>query len=92
MNELPAIEGGKPIRDGKSPLRYRPWITDEDIELVVDALKSGQLSAIGGRWNTALEQELSKYLGVKYAVTVSNGTAALHVALKALGIGPGDEV
>jgi len=92
MNELPAIEGGKPIRDGKSPLRYRPWITDEDIELVVDALKSGQLSAIGGRWNTVLEQELSKYLGVKYAVTVSNGTAALHVALKALGIGPGDEV
>ncbi len=90
MDELPAIEGGKPTRS--TPLRFRPWITDEDINLVVDVLRSGQLSAIGGRWNTALEQELSRYLGVKYAITVSSGTAALHTALKAIGVGPGDEV
>lgn len=90
MSELPAIEGGKPTRS--SPLRFRPWITDEDINLVAEVLRSGQLSAIGGRWNTLLEQELSKYLGTKHAVTVSNGTTALHVALKAVGVGPGDEV
>ncbi|MGC8543419.1 MAG: DegT/DnrJ/EryC1/StrS family aminotransferase [Vulcanisaeta sp.] len=90
MKDLPAIEGGKPIRT--SPLRYRPWLSDEDINLVVDVLKSGQLSAIGGKWNTLLEQELAKYLGAKHVITVSNGTTALHVALKALGIGPGDEV
>ncbi|WP_054857626.1 DegT/DnrJ/EryC1/StrS aminotransferase family protein [Vulcanisaeta sp. JCM 16159] len=90
MSELPAIEGGKPIRS--TPLRFRPWITDEDIKLVVDTLKTGQLSAIGGKWNTMLEQELTKYLSAKYAVTVSNGTTALHVALKAIGVGPGDEV
>ncbi|MGC9153874.1 MAG: DegT/DnrJ/EryC1/StrS family aminotransferase [Vulcanisaeta sp.] len=90
MKDLPAIEGGKPIRT--SPLRYRPWLSDEDINLVVDVLRSGQLSAIGGKWNTLLEQELAKYLGAKHVITVSNGTTALHVALKALGIGPGDEV
>lgn len=90
MSDLPAIEGGKPIRS--TPLRFRPWITDEDINLVVDVLRSGQLSAIGGKWNALLEQELTKYLGVKYAITVSNGTTALHVALKAIGVGPGDEV
>ncbi|MGC8606233.1 MAG: DegT/DnrJ/EryC1/StrS family aminotransferase [Vulcanisaeta sp.] len=90
MSDLPAIEGGKPTR--LTPLRFKPWITDEDINLVIDVLRSGQLSAIGGKWNTLLEQELTKYLGTKYAVTVSNGTAALHVALKAIGIGPGDEV
>ncbi|WP_054844434.1 DegT/DnrJ/EryC1/StrS family aminotransferase [Vulcanisaeta souniana] len=90
MQELPAIEGGKPIRP--NPLRYKPWITDDDIKLVIDVLKSGQLSAIGGRWNTALEQELTKYLSTRHAITVSNGTTALHVALKAVGVGPGDEV
>ncbi|ADY00393.1 Glutamine--scyllo-inositol transaminase [Vulcanisaeta moutnovskia 768-28] len=90
MSDLPAIEGGKPTR--LTPLRFKPWITDEDINLVIDVLRSGQLSAIGGKWNTLLEQELTKYLGTKYAATVSNGTAALHVALKAIGIGPGDEV
>ncbi len=90
MQELPAIEGGKPIRP--NPLRYKPWITDDDIKLVIDTLKSGQLSAIGGKWNTALEQELTKYLGTGHAITVSNGTTALHVALKAVGVGPGDEV
>ena len=90
MSDLPAIEGGKPTR--LTPLRFRPWITDEDINLVVDVLRSGQLSAIGGKWNALLEQELTKYLGVKYAITVSNGTTALHVALKAIGVGPGDEV
>ena len=90
MSDLPAIEGGKPTR--LMPLRFRPWITDEDINLVVDVLRSGQLSAIGGKWNALLEQELTKYLGVKYAITVSNGTTALHVALKAIGVGPGDEV
>ncbi len=90
MSELPAIEGGRPIRS--TPLRFRPWITDEDVNLVIDALRSGQLSAIGGKWNTLLEQELTKYLGAKYAITVSNGTTALHVALKAIDVGPGDEV
>ncbi len=44
MSELPAIEGGKPTR--AVPLRFKPWITDDDINLVIDVLKSGQLSAL----------------------------------------------
>ncbi|WP_069807095.1 DegT/DnrJ/EryC1/StrS family aminotransferase [Vulcanisaeta thermophila] len=90
VQEKPAIEGGKPVR--KEPLRFKPWIDDEDIKYVVEVLRSGQLSAIGGKWNRALEEEVARYLGVKHAVTVSSGTTALHTALKALGVGPGDEV
>ncbi len=74
------------------PLRFKPWITDEDIEAVIQVLKSGQLSSLGGRWCRLFEEELARYLGVKWVVAVSSGSAALYIALKSLGIGPGDSV
>lgn len=67
-----------------------PYITDEDIEAVVSVLRTGMLSF--GRVGEEFERELAMYLGVKHALAVSNGTAALYLSLKALGIGPGDEV
>lgn len=73
-------------------LRFRPWVTEEDAKYVVDALMSGNLVSPYGKYNKLLESELGKYLGVKHALTTSSGTTALHIALKALGIGPGDEV
>ncbi|MFN7105753.1 MAG: DegT/DnrJ/EryC1/StrS family aminotransferase, partial [Pyrobaculum sp.] len=61
-------------------------------QAVVEVLKSGILTAQHGRWVKTFEEELAKFLGVRYALAVSNGTTALHTALKAVGVGPGDEV
>jgi len=68
----------------------RPDIRDEDIELVNAVLRTGML--VQGEYVGKLEKAFSEYHGVKHAVAVSNGTATLHLALKVLGIGPGDEV
>ncbi len=67
-----------------------PDILDEDINAVVKVLRSGML--IQGQKVNELEEKLAKYLDVKHAIAVSNGTASLHLSLIALGIGIGDEV
>ena len=67
-----------------------PNITDDDIAAVVAVLRSGNL--VQGENVEALEHEVAEYLGAKHVVAVSNGTASLHLALVALGVGPGDEV
>ncbi|MFA9463320.1 MAG: UDP-4-amino-4,6-dideoxy-N-acetyl-beta-L-altrosamine transaminase [Velocimicrobium sp.] len=66
------------------------WIEEEDIEAVVDALRSDYLTT--GPKVSEFEETIKQYVGAKYAVAVSNGTAALHVACMAAGIGKGDEV
>ncbi|MDY0277772.1 MAG: UDP-4-amino-4,6-dideoxy-N-acetyl-beta-L-altrosamine transaminase [Acholeplasma sp.] len=87
--KLLAINGGQPTR--KNMLPYgRQSIDQKDIESVVEVLKGDFLTT--GPYIKAFEDKLAKYLGVKYAVAVSNGTAALHMACFAAGIGPGDEV
>jgi perosamine synthetase len=68
----------------------RPRITDEDISAVVEVLRSGQL--VQGVQVERLEAEIAAHIGVEHAIALSNGTATLHLALLALGIGPGDEV
>lgn len=68
----------------------RPLIGDEEINAVVEVLKSGMLAH--GKEVEAFEREFAQYLGTKHGIAVVNGTAALDVALKALKIGPGDEV
>ena len=67
-----------------------PDITDAEINEVVETLKSGWV-AKGPRTNR-FEQEFAGYLGAKHAVAMNSCTAALHIALLAKGIGPGDEV
>ncbi|MGI8544100.1 MAG: DegT/DnrJ/EryC1/StrS family aminotransferase [Aridibacter sp.] len=67
-----------------------PNISEQDIESVVDVLRSGML--VQGEQVAALESEFADYLQVKNAIAVSNGTATLHLALVAHGIGAGDEV
>lgn len=84
-----AIHGGKPIREYK--ISYgRQCIEEDDIQAVTDVLKSDYLTC--GPKVDELERALCDYTGAKYAVAVSNGTAALHCACIAAGIGPGDEV
>ncbi|OGM09372.1 aminotransferase DegT [Candidatus Woesebacteria bacterium RBG_13_46_13] len=68
-----------------------PVISEEAKIYVNDALNTGWVSS-AGKYVGLFEEKFAEYIGTKYAVAVSNGTAALHVALLSLGIGPGDEV
>lgn len=63
------------------------YIDEEDIQTVVDVLRSGALTQ--GPAVEAFEQAITEYTGAKYAVAVSSGTAALHLAALAAGVGPG---
>ncbi len=65
-------------------------ISEEDLEAVAAVLRSGRLRA--GEQVEAFEREFAVHLGVRHAIAVSSGTAALHLAYLAAGIGPGDEV
>lgn len=68
----------------------KPSIGPEEIRAVTRVLKSGQLSL--GPVHKEFEARFAKYIGTKHACTVSSGTAGLHLAMIAAGIGPGDEV
>jgi perosamine synthetase len=68
----------------------RQWIDADDIEAVCEVLRSDWLTT--GPKVPEFEGALSRYAGAKYAVAVSSGTAALHGAMSALGIGPSQEV
>jgi len=71
-------------------LMSSPEIDESDVEAVVEVLRSGRLSL--GPKAEEFEKALCQYLGVHHAVAVSSGTAALHLIVKALGFGLGDEV
>jgi perosamine synthetase len=68
----------------------KPNIRESDIENVAVVLRSGML--VQGAEVLNIEARLAEYLKVKHVICLSNGTATLHTALLALGIGPGDEV
>ena len=67
-----------------------PAIGEEEIEAVAETLRSGWLTT--GPRAALLEERMAEYLEAKHVLAVASGTAALHLALLALGIGPGDEV
>lgn len=89
QREKLAIDGGAPVRRGTLPYG-RQSIDEEDIAAVVEVLRSDWLTT--GPKVGEFERALAEFVGVREAVAVSNGTAALHAAMYALGIGPGDEV
>ncbi|BAF58574.1 MAG: DegT/DnrJ/EryC1/StrS family aminotransferase [Firmicutes bacterium] len=68
----------------------KPVLGNEEIEAVVEVLHSGRLAQ--GRKVEEFEEAFASYIGTRYAVAVNSGTAALHLALLAHGIGEGDEV
>jgi dTDP-4-amino-4,6-dideoxygalactose transaminase len=68
----------------------RPTIEEDEINEVVDSLRSGWITT--GPKVKLFEDELKAYTGAPYAVPLNSATAGLHIALLALGIGPGDEV
>lgn len=69
----------------------RPDLGDAEIANVVDAVRSGWISSLGS-YVGRFEEGFSAFCGVRYGVAVMNGTAALHLALVAAGVGEGDEV
>ena len=87
--------GSRPIRPPTSYPGAQLYDENERIELN-DALESRSLFRWYGPGSptkvTTFEHELARHMGTKYALAVTSGTAALHVALTALGAGPGDEV
>lgn len=89
MEKTLALFGGTPVFDQK--IGYgRQSINDADIQAVVDVLKSDFLTC--GPKLEEVERKLCRITGAKYAVLISNGTAALHAACYAAGIQSGDEV
>lgn len=84
-----AIDGGEPVR--RTLLPYgRQCIDEADIAAVVQVLRSDYLTT--GPAVPAFEQAFARFVGQEHAVAVSSGTAALHAAVRAAGIQPGDEV
>jgi perosamine synthetase len=69
---------------------HKPFISEEEIAEVVDTLKSGWITM--GPKTIRFEEEFAGYLSSKYAIAVNSGTAALHLAVKAIDLRPGDEV
>lgn len=68
-----------------------PELDGNEERYVLDCLRTNWISS-AGKYITAFEERFSSYCGAKYGVACSSGTTAIHLALEALGIGPGDEV
>jgi perosamine synthetase len=68
-----------------------PYISEKEERLVLECIKSGWISS-RGNFVKEFEERFSSYIGTKYGIAVSSGTAALHLALVALNIKKGDEV
>jgi perosamine synthetase len=85
-----AIKGGPKVRERP----YPPWpvLGDEDVEAVGDALRSGKLTQLTGGVVAAFEERFAEWHRVRHCVATSSGTTAIHAALAALDVGPGDEV
>jgi len=87
--ETLALYGGKPVRTTLLPYAKQS-INQADIDAVTEVMQSDYLTT--GPKISEFEQEFARRVGAKYAVAVSSGTAALHAACFAAGIGQGDEV
>jgi perosamine synthetase len=91
MGEKLAIDGGKPVIDAST---IKPWpvIDERDKKAVLRVLEGDYICGGEAPEVSALEGEWARYVGRRHCLTTSSGTAALHMALAALNIGPGDEV
>ncbi|MHC4521364.1 MAG: DegT/DnrJ/EryC1/StrS family aminotransferase [Planctomycetota bacterium] len=90
MSDRLAIDGGPKVVT--STLAGWPQFDETAIVAVQDVLRSGKVNYWTGPKGREFEEKYARWQGSKFAVSTSSGTSALHVALSALGIGPGDEV
>ncbi len=85
-----AINGGP--KTVTEPLPHWPQFDEDSIRAVEAVLRSGRVNYWTGPRGMEFEAEFARWQGSRFAISTATGTAALHVALSALGIGPGDEV
>lgn len=85
-----AIHGGQPVRT--APIGQWPEFGKEEEALLLQALRSGTWGSLDGSLVRQLELEFAQLQGARHGISIVNGTMALSVALKAVGIQPGDEV
>lgn len=85
-----AVKGGNPVRT--RPFTKWPIFDEREEEALIEVLRSGCWGRISGKKNEEFEEKFSQFVGARYGVTCVNGTAALEIALRAMGIGKGDEV
>src|SRR5580693_1709252 len=87
-----AFHGGAPaVPPGAIEERW-PLVGDDDVAAVVATLRSGRLSWINDQAVPALEREWAEFVGARHCIALNSGTAALHAAVAAAGVEPGDEV
>lgn len=91
MDEKLAIAGGKPTVSWEE-IKHWPVITQDDRDAVLRVLERKVFAGTGAPEVKGLEKEWAEYTGTKYCLTTSCGTAALHMALAALDVGPGSEI
>jgi dTDP-4-amino-4,6-dideoxygalactose transaminase len=91
MSRNLAVNNGKKTIPTDNKIRW-PIITAEDKQAVMDVLNSGNLWGPYAPNCKGLEAEFAAYVGTKYCIAFNSGTAALHAAVRAAGVGPGDEV
>jgi dTDP-4-amino-4,6-dideoxygalactose transaminase len=77
-----------------SPSAAAPWpyFAEDEIQAAMQVLRSGRVNYWTGNEGRLFEREFAEFSGCKYAVALANGTVALEAALRALGVGPGDDV
>ncbi|HXV94450.1 MAG TPA: DegT/DnrJ/EryC1/StrS family aminotransferase, partial [Pseudonocardia sp.] len=85
-----ALFGGDPVR--REPLPSWPRFDTADAAAAADVLLSGKVNYWTGEHGRAFEREFARWAGAPHAVALANGTVALEIAFRALGIGRGDEV
>jgi len=85
-----AIDGGTPVRT--KPFAPWPHFWEEEKKAVVEVLDSGKVNYWTGLRGMEFQKQFAAYCGTKHAIALNSGTSALHVALAAAEVGPGDEV
>ncbi len=85
-----ALDGGRPVRT--TPLPFWPRYEEDEVRAVAEVLRSGRVNYWTGGEGRAFETEFAAFHGMPHAVALANGTLALELALRLLGVGDGDDV
>jgi len=91
MAERLAIDGGTPVRTKGFPTRGE-GMGDDEIAQLTEVVRSGHLFRVGGSKTKEVEDRFAALLGMKHALAVTSGTAAIHTAVACINPDPGDEI